>query len=236
MAATFFYLSRHPEVYAKLAHEVRSTFSSYQDIKGGPTLSTCHYLRACIDESMRMSPPASGTLWREVNSATADHAQPGSDGRVPRTGTHIDGHFVNEGADVGVNIYAIQHNEEYFPDSFAYKPERWLAADESDKERERLRTMRRAFVPFSLGSRGCAGKTMAYMEAQMTLARTMWCYDFEIPDGKLGQVGAGVPGKTNGRGRAKEFQLYEHLTSSHDGPWLIFKWRNEQAKELFVET
>lgn len=54
VGALFFYLSRETniEAYKKLASEVRTTFSSADEIHSGPKLSGCHYLRACIDEAM----------------------------------------------------------------------------------------------------------------------------------------------------------------------------------------
>lgn len=54
LGGLFFYLSReaNAEVYKKLADEIRTTFSSAEEIHSGPKLSSCHYLRACIDEAM----------------------------------------------------------------------------------------------------------------------------------------------------------------------------------------
>lgn len=51
LKALFFYLSRS-KCRAKLTEEMRSTFSSIDDIKAGPKLSDCKYLRACIEESL----------------------------------------------------------------------------------------------------------------------------------------------------------------------------------------
>ncbi|KAI1818917.1 cytochrome P450 [Xylaria intraflava] len=65
MTSVFFYLSRNPASYARLAQEVRSAFVSGRDISVGPPLASCHYLRACIDESLRLSPPISANLWRK---------------------------------------------------------------------------------------------------------------------------------------------------------------------------
>ncbi|KAK8127179.1 Isotrichodermin C-15 hydroxylase [Apiospora sp. TS-2023a] len=65
MAAAFFYLSRNPSCYTRLAEEIRTTFSSGKDIREGPRLASCRYLRACIDEALRMSPPAPANLWRQ---------------------------------------------------------------------------------------------------------------------------------------------------------------------------
>ncbi|KAK9423577.1 putative Isotrichodermin C-15 hydroxylase [Seiridium unicorne] len=65
MSATLFYLSRNPESYRKLAQEIRTTFENADEIHGAQLVS-CQYLRACVDEALRMSPPVPGTLWRHL--------------------------------------------------------------------------------------------------------------------------------------------------------------------------
>ncbi|KAI8294903.1 FAD-linked oxidoreductase apf9 [Colletotrichum sp. SAR 10_98] len=60
LAATLFYLSGNASAYARLCHEIRSTFDSVEDIRIGAKLSSCNYLRGCIDEALRMSPPVGG--------------------------------------------------------------------------------------------------------------------------------------------------------------------------------
>ncbi|KAI0160396.1 cytochrome P450 [Xylariaceae sp. FL1272] len=39
---------------------------------------------------------------------------------------------------------------------------------------------RGAFVPFSVGTRGCAGKTMAYLEVSLVLAKVLFHVDFDL--------------------------------------------------------
>ena len=92
--------------------------------------------------------------------------------------------------------------------------------------------MRDAFAPFSIGPRGCAGKSMAYLETSLVLAKTLWYFDFEVAPGELGEVGAGKVGLEEGRERRGEFQLYDLFGSSHDGPYLTFKTRGDFWKEL----
>lgn len=214
LTSLFFYLSRNPQAYRRLCDEVRSTFSSGRDISSGPALSGCRYLRACIDESLRVSPPVTGTLWRQQSSHDAEPL-------------YVDGHFVPRGTHVAVNIYDIHHNAAYFPDPYAYKPERWLDADE-----ERRRTMAAAFAPFSLGYRGCAGKPMAYMEVSLVIAKAVFYFDFKPAPGAVGRVGEGKPGDANGRDRPDEFQLTDSFTATHQGPNLIFHPRGDYWKEL----
>jgi cytochrome P450 len=211
LAALMFYLSRYPLCYEKLTTEIRSTFQSADDIQSGPTMNRCTYLRACIEEALRMSPPIASSLWREVSPGTG--------------GLNIDGLYVPEGTEVGVSSYVIHHNEEYFPDSFTFNPERWIVTASNPKEKVDL--AKRAFSPFSLGSRGCPGRVMAYMEISNVLAQTIWYFDFAAPEGKMKQIGEGRPDGPKERRRKLEFQLQDHLISSHDGPYLRFKLRQE---------
>ncbi|KAI1816992.1 cytochrome P450 [Poronia punctata] len=217
LSAVMFYLSRHPTCYARLASEIRSVFSDGRDIKSGPRLASCTYLRACIDEAMRMSPPVPATLWRE------------QDPQSPSPHIVIDGHVVPKGTLFGVSTYALHHNEEYFPDSFTFKPERWLDHDDTNSNKK---AMHAAFSPFSVGSRSCAGKPLAYMESSVVLAKTMWYFDFERAEGELGDVGAGKLDGPSGRERPGEFQLEDVFTARHDGPYLVFKPRGELWKDF----
>ncbi|CAJ2504137.1 Uu.00g115310.m01.CDS01 [Anthostomella pinea] len=152
ICAAFFYMSRNPECYKKLASEIRSAFETGLDIKSGPQLAGCRYLRACIDESMRMSPPV-GTTLREQDSRDGE-TQP----------LIVDGHVIPRGTLVGVNIYALHHNPEYFPDPFTFSPEPWIIPWSEGAAGEKARKlMHDAFAAFSVGTRGCAGKAMAYL-------------------------------------------------------------------------
>ncbi|TGO43616.1 hypothetical protein BOTNAR_1690g00020 [Botryotinia narcissicola] len=117
LSSLFFYLSSHPTAYTLLATEIRDTFSSGLEIKTLAQLSSCKYLRACIDETLRMSPPFLATFWREPYS---DHTEP----------FVVDGPVIPRGTMVGVNPYCVMHNEEYFPKAFAFQPERWLTSEE----------------------------------------------------------------------------------------------------------
>ncbi|XXG99667.1 hypothetical protein Hte_006008 [Hypoxylon texense] len=216
LSATFFYLSRNANAYENLAEEIRTTFLRGSEING-PAIAGCRYLRACIDEALRMSPPVSSILWRE---------------QAPETGNQpfvVDGHVIPKGTVVGVNVYSLHHSEEYFPDSFAYRPERWL---EEQQDPEAKRRMRDAFIPFSLGPRGCAGRSMAYLETGLAVAKVLWYFDFEVAPGKLGRIGEGHSGMGLGRESGEEFQLYDVFTAMHQGPWLTFKPRGDFWKDL----
>ena len=165
---------------------------------------------------MRLSPPVTGTLWREL---------PASD-REPLI---IDGHVIPRGTLVGVNIYSIHHNAEYFPDPFTFKPERWLSGEKGSTT-EKLRLANSAFAPFSSGARGCAGKSMAYMEASLVVCKILFHLDVERASGAHADMGGGWPHMGKLRGRRNEFQLYDHFASGHDGPYLKLERRGSVGK------
>jgi cytochrome P450 len=229
MSSLFFYLSRNPSSYITLAAEIRSTFKSAEEIRSGPVLNSCKYLRACIDEALRMSPPTLTPMWRQQD------ARDGSDEPFV-----VDGHVIPPNTQVAVSLYSLNHNEEYFPDSFTFKPERWLdtsqcgGGDASEGGDSRA-NMRKAFAPFLMGDRSCAGKSMAYMEISLTLARTLWFFDFEPAPGKAGEAGGGTLGRKDGRGRPNEFQLEDAFAAIHHGPNLVFRERDKLWRERLRE-
>ena len=61
---------------------------------------------------------------------------------------------------------------------------------------------------------------MAYTEIVLCLAKALWYLDMRRPSEKLGKVGAGMKGGSDGGEKENEFQLYEHVTCRHDGPYL----------------
>ena len=170
-------------------------------------LTSCAYLLACIEESLRLAPPAPGALWREVS--------PG--------GATVTGQRIPAGYDVAVCLYAIGHNDTYFPDSYAYKPERFLAGSEFSEAQVAL--AKSAFAPFSIGPRSCVAKPLAYLEMSLALAGIIWLMEFRAVD----TTGEGRPGLGRGRERKEEFQIIDMFSSSKDGPVLKFKVR-EGAK------
>ncbi|CAH0025726.1 unnamed protein product [Clonostachys rhizophaga] len=213
ISAAFFYLSRNRECYNKLKEEIRSSFASGSEIRQGPQLANCRYLRAVIDESLRMCPSVPGVLWRELVSC--------DDGTQPFI---VDGHVIPKGTQFGVHIFSLHHNEDIFPMPFRFRPERWLEA----KDEEARKAMDRGFAAFSTGSRGCAGKPMGYLECSLVLAKTLWYFDFE----KASALGGGVTGLPGIRGRTSHFQVDDTFAATHDGPHIKFVPRPEVIHEL----
>lgn len=199
LAGTMFYLSRNQHAYQKATREIRTTFPTSSEIRMGSKLNACSYLRACIDEAMRMSPPVGSALWREV-----------CDG-----GQIIDSQYFPSGVDIGVGIYSIHHDARYFQEPFKYQPERWLVG-QVGSTKESVGRARGAFYPFSLGPRSCVGKGLANHELMLTLARILRDFEFSTADSKSFGV------EKEGEG-SEEFRLWDHVTSAKKGPLLQFR-------------
>jgi cytochrome P450 len=210
LTSALFYLVRNVSALQKAAEEVRSKFGDVEEICQGPVLNSCTYLRACIDEGMRMSPPVGGILPREV--------LPG--------GITIDGDFIPEGCIVATPHYTIHHNANYFPDPFTYRPERWVAGSGKTSggvAESNVALAQSAFCPFSIGPRGCIGKGLAYIELMTTLARMLYLYDMRKTSGV--DPSDGKPSNPWGRHRVGEYQLYDQFTSWKNGPIVEFRKR-----------
>ncbi|KAI6350643.1 hypothetical protein MCOR25_010514 [Pyricularia grisea] len=190
LAATLYYLAANPAAYRRAQAETLQAFPGISsEIEMGPKLNSCVFLRACIDEALCMSPPVGGALWREVG--------PG--------GITVDGLHLREGIDVGTGIYSLHHSEVYHRQPFSYLPERWLGGGAWTKVE--MAQARAAFVPFSVGPRGCVGKGLAYHELMLALAKVLHRVDFRHADDHEA---------------AGEYLLSDHVTGAKTGPFLVF--------------
>ncbi|PVH83179.1 cytochrome P450 [Cadophora sp. DSE1049] len=196
LSATVFYLTHNPHALQKVKGELRTAFAGMdiEDVRSGPTLTSCKYLKACIDEAMRMTPPLPGIVPRVV--------LPG--------GIDIDGHSIPTGVEVGISAYSLHHNSSHFSDSFEYRPERFLDAEAEDTLKH--------FAPFSVGPRACIGRNLAYMEMMILLARMLLLFDVKA----VGSVGEGGKGEGVGRERKGEYQVRDIFVCKKEGPVVEF--------------
>jgi cytochrome P450 len=159
---------------------------------------------------------------------------PGVGGILPREVLHggitIDGTYFPPGVDVGVPIYALQHNSAYHPQPFDYIPERWLVDDNASpgdlSSAESVARTRSAFCPFSLGPRGCVGRGMAYKELMIVTARLLFMFDMRIAEGTTAGQGDPSLGEESLRHRIGEFQGLDKFVLQADGPMVEFKLRD----------
>ncbi|KAK2758666.1 hypothetical protein FQN54_003356 [Arachnomyces sp. PD_36] len=200
LRSIIFYLTRYPNAYEKLCHEIRTTFSADEAIGINEKLKSCSYLNACLTESLRMSPVIGSALYREVG--------PG--------GASFNGVRIPEGCYVGAGTYSIHHKEEYFSQPFEFLPERWIVDENSTQEQVNQRLQ--AWMPYSLGPRGCVGKTLAQNVLLVAVASLVQKYDLRVADTPEGRSGAGHPMGDFGRTNPGEYQLRDFIVAASAGP------------------
>jgi cytochrome P450 len=199
MAALFFYLCRNPAAYDRVTKEVRGVFQRADEISQGPKLSSCSYLRACIQEALRLCPPVTGPLWREVLSG----------------GLTISGHTIPAGYEVGTGFWSLNRSEKYYTKPHDFRPERWISGSTGA---DQLGLARAAFASFSVGPRNCVGKGLAITELMLGMAAVIAQYDFRpARDTSLARVGEGE-GASKG-----QFQTFWGFTSAKDGPYIEYR-------------
>lgn len=71
LSGTSFYLCRNPATYKKLVDEIRGAFNSYDEITGLAT-ERLPYLKAVIDEGLRIYPPVPMGMPRVSPGETID--------------------------------------------------------------------------------------------------------------------------------------------------------------------
>ncbi|OJZ91254.1 hypothetical protein ASPFODRAFT_706999 [Aspergillus luchuensis CBS 106.47] len=152
-----FWLLRTPRCLTNLREEVDAVLDPDTAVAPYEKVKSLPYLRACLDESLRITPPFSYNLPR----------------RTPPEGATILGTFVPGSTSVSMSSFVAHHDERIFADPEAFVPERWLG--------EESRQLQSSFVPFSSGARACIGRNLTYLEQSVMLATILHRYEFALP-------------------------------------------------------
>jgi cytochrome P450 len=115
------------------------------------------YLRACLDESLRLFPPTPHGLPRET----------------PPEGLSILDDYIPGGVSVNMSALVAHRQEATYPQAEKYIPERFLG--------EEGKNLQPYFLSFSAGARGCIGRNISYLEQTVVLASMLRRYEFALP-------------------------------------------------------
>lgn len=151
-------LIKHPECLHKLRAEIDNALDPEDTVPPYDKVRDLPYLRACLDEGLRLLPPTSAGLAR----------------RTPKEGAQILGQWIPGDTSVSMTIYSAHRDEAIFLEPDTFKPERWLDVNERKK-------MEPYFIPFTTGARGCIGRNISYLEQYVVLASLVHRYDFSLP-------------------------------------------------------
>lgn len=108
------------------------------------------YLQAVVWEGLRVHPPFGGLIMKAVGPE----------------GDTVNGNYIPPGTRIGHSTWAVTHDPSVFGnDVDAFRPERWLEADEETRSLMKKYTE----LVFGSGRWGCPGRIVAIMELQKVL-------------------------------------------------------------------
>jgi cytochrome P450 len=154
LAVCIHHLLLNPSILQTLTTEILSRFSAYSEITASSS-AQLKYLHAVCLEALRIFAPLPLGLPRVV----------------PREGGVVDGWAVPQGYIVSTNPYAASMGAENFSNPESFIPERWLGQNEGD--------ILEATRPFSIGSRSCLGRSLAWLELHLALSRLLFRYEID---------------------------------------------------------
>ncbi|KAL2436834.1 Cytochrome P450 monooxygenase efuB [Exophiala dermatitidis] len=166
MTNVMYQLLKNPRVMKKLVEELDAALDDMDEEEEGglqsgvvPYDRVKHlpYLRACLDESLRLFPPTPQALSRET----------------PPEGAQIVDDYIPGGVTVGMSALVAHRIESVFPQADKFIPERWLGEDGKN--------LQPYFLAFSAGARGCIGRNISYLEQAVQLASMLRRYEFALP-------------------------------------------------------
>lgn len=107
-------LIRHPKYLQMLREELDMVLDPEEEVAPYDKVKDLPFLRACIDESLRIAPPVSAGLPR----------------RTPAEGAQIMDHWIPGDTSVNMTIYGAHRDPELFRNPEAFNPTRWLNLEE----------------------------------------------------------------------------------------------------------
>lgn len=153
LAWLFYLISNHPAALEKLRKESKDILNNKT-----PTfadLPSMDYSKWCIEEAMRIYPPA----WITDRISIEDD--------------EVDGVFIPKDTMLALFIYGTHHSKSLWENPEQFIPERFSKENKSQRPAY-------AYLPFGGGPRLCIGNNFAMMEMQLVLNRLIERYNFEL--------------------------------------------------------
>ncbi|KAJ5949971.1 hypothetical protein N7454_001555 [Penicillium verhagenii] len=174
LSSTFYYLARHPNVFARLRREIIEVFGESRNPLGEITqtkLKDIAYLRYVLNETLRLQPPVPINF----RVATKDTSLPVGGGPDKQSPVYI-----KKGTMCAYNVYAMHRRTDLWgKDARSFRPERWEENAKHGWE----------YLPFNGGPRICLGQQYALTEASYTVVRLLQYFDtLENADPRLNQT------------------------------------------------
>ncbi|KAJ0115064.1 hypothetical protein J7T55_001473 [Diaporthe amygdali] len=155
LSGCVFLLLAHPEKFDRVKSEIRSEFQDESELTI-TSINRLPYMLAVLNEALRLYPPITSTLIRDV----------------PIEGEYVAGNFVPGGVMVEVQPWSINHSGENWDRPWEFRPERFLDKGTAN--------VLEALQDFSYGPRNCLGRNLAFVEMRFILARLVYNFDLTL--------------------------------------------------------
>jgi cytochrome P450 len=166
LAFLLYHLASSPGPQDLLARELREELSASEALTPA-SLQRLKYLRACVQESMRLLPVAGFSMRQtQVELVLGGYSLPAKT-KVMRWG-----------------ILAARDPGQY-TDPATFRPERWLRGSAHHHSAHS-----HVGLPFGHGPRACVGQRFAVLELQVAVATLLRDFRLEYDSGRWGEVGA----------------------------------------------
>ncbi|KAJ7031138.1 cytochrome P450 [Mycena alexandri] len=215
-AATLTYsvymLAEHPDIAERLRKEILDTVGSskmptYDDLRG------MKYLRAFINETLRLYPPVPFDLRASKRATTWPTTKPGA---KPL--------YIPPNISCRYSVFLMHRRTDLWgPDALTFDPDRFL----DERVRKYLTANPFIFLPFNAGPRICLGQQFAYNEASFFLVRLLQNFtEFSLaPDAQPDSTKPPASWKEcKGTKATEKITLGTHLTMyAKGGLWVRMK-------------
>ena len=94
--------------------------------------------------------------------------------RFPDRDEELMGYGIPKGTQCQLNVIGLHYSEKYWENPEEFNPRRWENID--------MNKVKFCYFPFSVGHRDCAGKNLAYMEADIVSSIILNKYEIKFPE------------------------------------------------------
>ncbi|CAG2107870.1 unnamed protein product, partial [Medioppia subpectinata] len=164
LAYCLYELALNPDIQDLLVAETREAFNENTADIDYETLCRLPLLDAVISETLRHYPVGLRPMREAMEDVVLCN---GNDGSTIK---------IDKGLIVELPLYAIHHDEDYYPDPFAFKPDRFLP-----ENRHNIKPY--TYLPFGSGPRNCIGMRFAMLSMKLVVAKMVQQFRvYRVPD------------------------------------------------------
>ncbi|KAJ5710315.1 benzoate 4-monooxygenase cytochrome P450 [Penicillium malachiteum] len=153
-----FHIAHNPSIRDTVREELRSVMPTPTSNASAAQLEQLPYLTGIVWEALRLS---YGLTIRLPRCAPAEALK-------------YEDYVIPPGTPLSMSTYLVHHDESIFPDSFSFKPERWM------QDGPNAGRLTKYMVSFTRGSRQCLGYSLSLHVLYLTIASFARQFDMEL--------------------------------------------------------